>query len=220
MSNQDNVAKRLGLESTENGYELNRKSLLDSIGGPLGIIEAVLPATLFSFTYALSKDALTAVVVAAGSSLLFIAIRLIQRKVLTQAIVGALAIALAAFLALRDGGQAADYFIPGFITNASYGTVLLLSVLVRRPIMGYIAQLLFGLQGWREDRSTYRRLRVVTLIWVGFFSARLAVQLPLYFANTVEALALARAIMGAPAYAGLLALTWVLLRRIKVPEVG
>jgi hypothetical protein len=220
MSNQDNVAKRLGLESTENGYELNRRSLLDSIGGPLGIIEAVLPATLFSFTYALTKDALTAVVVAASSSLLFIVIRLIQRKALTQAIVGALAIALAAFLALRDGGQAADYFIPGFITNASYGTVLLISVLIRRPIMGYIAQLLFGLQGWREDRPSYRRLRLVTLIWVGFFSARLAVQLPLYFANAVEALALARAIMGAPAYAGLLALTWVLLRRIKVPEVG
>ena len=220
MSNQDNVAKRLGLESTENGYELNRKSLLDSIGGPLGIIEAVLPATLFSLTYALTKDALTAVVVAASSSLLFIVIGLIQRKALTQAIVGALAIALAAFLALRDGGQAADYFIPGFITNASYGTVLLISVLIRRPIMGYIAQLLFGLQGWREDRPTYRRLRLVTLIWVGFFSARLAVQLPLYFANAVEALALARAIMGAPAYAGLLALTWVLLRRIKVPEVG
>ena len=220
MSNQDNVAKRLWLESTENGYELNRRSLLDSIGGPLGIIEAVLPATLFSFTYALTKDALTAVVVAASSSLLFIVIRLIQRKALTQAIVGALAIALAAFLALRDGGQAADYFIPGFITNASYGTVLLISVLIRRPIMGYIAQLLFGLQGWREDRPTYRRLRLVTLIWVGFFSARLAVQLPLYFANAVEALALARAIMGAPAYAALLALTWVLLRRIKVPEVG
>ena len=220
MSNQENVAKRLGLESTENGYELNRKSLLDSIGGPLGIIEAVLPATLFSFTYALTKDALTAVVVAASSSLLFILIRLIQRKALTQAIVGALAIALAAFLALRDGGQAADYFIPGFVTNASYGTVLLISVVIRRPIMGYIAQLLFGLQSWREDRPTYRRLRLVTLIWVGFFSARLAVQLPLYFANAVEALALARAIMGAPAYAGLLALTWVLLRRIKVPEVG
>ncbi len=216
MSNQENVAKRLGLESTENGYELNRKSLVDSIGGPLGIVEAVLPATLFSFTYALSKDALTAVIVAASSSLVFIAIRLIQRKALTQAIVGALAIALAAFLALRDGGQAADYFIPGFITNASYGSVLLISVLVRRPIMGYIAQLLFGLQGWREDRPTYRRLRLVTLIWVGFFAARLTVQLPLYFANAVEALALARAIMGAPAYAGLLALTWVLLRRIKV----
>jgi hypothetical protein len=216
MSNQDNVAKRLGLQSTENGYELNHKSLLDSIGGPLGILEAVLPATLFSFSYAITKDALTAVVIAASSSLIFILIRFFQRKALTQAIVGALAIGLAAFLALRDGGQAADYFIPGFITNASYGSVLLISVLIRRPIMGYIAQLLFGLQGWREDKPTYRRLRLVTLIWVGFFSARLAVQLPLYFANAVETLALARAVMGAPAYAGLLALTWVLLRRIKV----
>ena len=216
MSNQDNVAKRLGLQSTENGYELNHKSLLDSIGGPLGILEAVLPATLFSFSYAITKDALTAVVIAASSSLIFILIRLFQRKALTQAIVGALAIGLAAFLALRDGGQASDYFIPGFITNASYGSVLLISVLIRRPIMGYIAQLLFGLQGWREDKPTYRRLRLVTLMWVGFFSARLAVQLPLYFANAVETLALARAVMGAPAYAGLLALTWVLLRRIKV----
>lgn len=215
MSNQENVAKKLGLENTENGYELNKKSLLDSIGGPLGILEAVLPATLFSFSYAIFQDALIAVGVAAGSSLIFIVIRLIQRKALTQAIVGALAIGLAAFLALRDGGQAADYFIPGFITNAVYGSVLLVSVLIRRPIMGYIAQLLFGLARWREHKPSYRRLRLVTLIWVGFFSARLAVQLPLYFAGAVEALALARAVMGAPLYAGLLALTWVLLRRIK-----
>jgi hypothetical protein len=216
MDNQDSVAKKLGLESTENGYELNRKSLLDSIGGPLGIAEAVLPATLFSFSYALTQDALTAVVLAAGSSVIFILVRLIQRKTLTQAIVGALAIALAAFIALREGGQAADYFVPGFITNASYGTVMLLSVLIGRPIMGYIAQLLFGIKDWRQEKRTYRRLRLVTLIWVGFFAARLSVQLPLYFAGLVEALALSRAIMGAPAYAGLLALTWVLLRRISI----
>jgi hypothetical protein len=216
VSNQENVAKRLGLESTENGYELNRKSLLDSIGGVLGILEAVLPATLFSFTFALTQEALLAVGVAASASIIFILIRLIQRKALTQAIVGALAIALAAFLALRDGGQAADYFVPGFITNSVYGSVLLVSVLIRRPIMGYVAQLLFGLEGWRTHKPSYRRLRLVTLIWVGFFSARLMVQLPLYFAGAVEALALSRAVMGAPAYAGLLALTWVLLRRIKV----
>jgi intracellular septation protein A len=216
MSNQENVAKRLGLESTESGYELNKKSLLDSIGGPLGIAEAVLPATLFSFAYAFTKDAIAAVVIAAGSSLVFILVRLLQRKALTQAIVGALAIALAAFLALRDGGQAADYFVPGFITNSVYGSVLLISVLVRHPIMGYVAQLLFSLDGWRSHKPSYRRLRLVTLIWVGFFTTRLAVQLPLYFAGAVEALALARAVMGAPAYAGLLALTWVLLRRIRV----
>jgi intracellular septation protein A len=214
MDNQESVAKRLGLENTDKGYELNRKSLLESIGGPLGIAEAVLPATLFSLAYAFSQEALTAVMLAASSSVIFIIVRLIQRKALTQALVGALAIALAAFLALRDGGQAADYFVPGFITNASYGSVMLVSVLIGRPIMGYIAQLLFGIKDWRQDRPTYRRLRLVTLIWVGFFAARLSVQLPLYFAGLVEALALSRAIMGAPAYAGLLALTWVLLRKI------
>jgi hypothetical protein len=214
MDNQDSVAKRLGLQNTDKGYELNRKSLLESIGGPLGIAEAVLPATLFSLAYAFTRDALTAVMLAAGSSVIFILVRLIQRKALTQALVGALAIALAAFLALREGGQAADYFVPGFITNASYGSVMLVSVLIGRPIMGYIAQLLFGIKDWRQDKPTYRRLRLVTLIWVGFFAARLSVQLPLYFAGLVEALALSRAIMGAPAYAGLLALTWVLLRKI------
>lgn len=216
MSNPENVAKRLGLEATENGYELNKKSLLDGIGGPLGIAEAIVPATLFSFSYALTKDSWVAVILAASSALLFITIRLIQRKALTQAVVGALAIALAAFLALRDGGQASDYFVPGFITNAAYGSVLLLSVLIRRPIMGFVARLLFGLEGWRKDRLSYRRLRLVTLIWVGFFTSRLLVQLPLYFSGQVEALALARALMGAPLYAGLLALTWVLLKRITV----
>lgn len=216
MSNPENVAKRLGLEATENGYELNKKSLLDGIGGPLGIAEAVVPATLFSFSYALTKDPWVAVILAASSALVFITIRLIQRKALTQAIVGALAIALAAFLALRDGGQASDYFVPGFITNAAYGSVLMLSVLFRRPIMGYVAQLLFGLENWRNEKTSYRRLRMVTLIWVGFFATRLLVQLPLYFSGQVEALALARALMGAPLYAGLLALTWVLLKRITV----
>lgn len=214
MSNSENIAKRLGLENTESGYQLNKKSLLDGIGGPLGIAEAILPATLFSFSYALTKDPWVAVAISASSALVFILIRLFQRKAVTQAVIGALAIALAAFLALRDGGQAADYFVPGFFTNAAYGSVLLLSVLIRRPIMGYVAQLLFGLNEWRKDKLVYRRLRLVTLVWVGFFSLRLAVQLPLYFAGAVESLALARAIMGAPLYAGLLALSWILLKRI------
>jgi type VI protein secretion system component VasK len=126
---------------------------------------------------------------------------------------------LAAFLALRDGGQAADYFLPGFFTNAAYGSAMLLSVMIRRPLMGYVAQLLFGLQNWRKSRE-YKRLRFITLIWFGFFAARLAVQVPLYLTNQVELLAASRVIMGAPAYAGLLALTWILMRRIARDESG
>jgi hypothetical protein len=214
MSNQDGVAKKLGLSKSEQGYDLSKESLLSAIGGPLGIAEAVLPAFSFSVVFAISKQALPSVIVAVGISVCFILYRLVQRKALTQAIVGLVAVGFAAFLALRDGGSAADYFVPGFITNASYGSVLLISVLVGHPIMGYVGQLLFGLSGWRKDKSLKRKFTIVTLMWVGFFSLRLAVQLPLYFTNQVELLAASRAIMGAPAYAGLLALTWVMLRKL------
>ena len=214
MTNSDGVAKKLGLEKSEQGYDLNKDSLLTAIGGPLGIAEAVLPAFSFSVVFAFTQQAMPAVIVAVGISVCFILYRLLQRKALTQAVIGLVAVGFAAFLALRDGGSAADYFVPGFITTASYGSVLLISVLVGHPIMGYIGQLLFGLKGWRENRSLKRKFTTVTLIWVAFFSARLAVQLPLYFANEVELLAASRAIMGAPAYAGLLALTWVMLRKL------
>ncbi|HBB38842.1 MAG TPA: hypothetical protein DCZ33_01200, partial [Candidatus Aquiluna sp.] len=52
------------------------------------------------------------------------------------------------------------------------------------------------------------------------FSLRLALQLPLYFSDQVELLAFSRVVMGAPAYAALLALTWILLRRIADPIEG
>ncbi len=219
MTNPDDVAKRLGLGKSENGYQLDSKSLLAGIGGPLGIAEAVLPATIFSIVFAITKEAIAAVASAAGLSALFIIIRLVKRQTMQQALIGAAAIALAAFLALRDGGQAADYFLPGFFTNAAYGSAMLLSVLIRRPLMGYVAQLLFGLQNWRKSRE-YKRLRFITLIWFGFFAARLAVQVPLYLTNQVELLAASRVVMGAPAYAGLLALTWILMRRIARDESG
>jgi hypothetical protein len=214
MTNSEGVAKKLGLEKSEQGYDLSKESLLTAIGGPLGIAEAVLPAFSFSVVFAFSQQAVPAVIVAVGISVCFILYRLLQRKALTQAVVGLVAVGFAAFLALRDGGSAADYFVPGFITNASYGSVLLISVLVGHPIMGYIGQLLFGLKDWRKNKGLKRKFTTVTLIWVGFFSMRLAVQLPLYFANEVELLAASRAIMGAPAYAGLLALTWVMLRKL------
>ncbi len=219
MSNEEGVAKRLGLSKNGESYQLDGKSLLSGIGGGLGIAEAVLPATTFSIVFAVTQQALPAVVSAATLSLLFIVVRLLKKQGIQQSVIGALAIALAAFLALRDGGQAADYFIPGLLTNLAYMSVLLVSVLIRRPLMGYVAQLLFGLTNWRTSRE-YKRLRLITLIWVAFFALRLLVQVPLYFANMVELLAASRVVMGAPAYAGLLALTWILMKRIANDEKG
>ncbi|MEY4410376.1 MAG: hypothetical protein RLZ99_849 [Actinomycetota bacterium] len=215
MTDPNRIAKRLGVTKTSGGAVLSRQSLLDAIGGPLGIAESILPAFTFSVAFAISKSALVSVSLASGFALLFIVIRLVMRQPLSQAIAGALGIALAAFLALRDGGNAKDFFIPGFITNGAYGSVLLLSILVRFPIMGFVAQLLFGIEDWRKNKVVYRRAQLVTLVWVGFFALRLAVQLPLYYSGQVELLAASKVVLGAPAYAGLLVLTWVLLRRLN-----
>jgi hypothetical protein len=58
----------------------------------------------------------------------------------------------------------------------------------------------------------------VTLVWVGFFGLRLLVQLPLFFSGQVELLAASKVVLGAPAYAGLLVLTWVMLKRLNTLE--
>jgi hypothetical protein len=218
VSDSERIAKKLGVSQTENGPSISRQSLLDAIGGPLGIAESIVPAFSFSVVFAVSKSALASVSVASALAVVFILIRIFRKQPVTQAITGALAIALAAFLALREGGNAQDYFIPGFITNATYGSVLLLSVLIRFPIMGFVAQLLFNIENWRKNRVVYRRARLVTLVWVGFFALRLVVQLPLYYSGQVELLAASKVVLGAPAYAGLLALTWVLLKRLNSLE--
>lgn len=218
MSDSERIAKKLGVSQTENGPSISRQSLLDAIGGPLGIAESIVPAFSFSVVFAVTKSAVASVSVASALAVVFILIRIFRKQPVTQAITGALAIALAAFLALRDGGNAQDYFIPGFITNAAYGSVLLLSVLVRFPIMGFVAQLLFNIENWRKNRVVYRRARLVTLVWVEFFALRLIVQLPLYYSGQVELLAASKVVLGAPAYAGLLALTWVLLKRLNSLE--
>jgi hypothetical protein len=53
---------------------------------------------------------------------------------------------------------------------------------------------------------------------VGFFGLRLLVQLPLYYSGQVELLAASKVVLGAPAYAGLLVLTWVMLKRLNTLE--
>ena len=215
--NDDNLkasaAKKLGVSSTEGKLSLDGKSVLEGMGGKLGIAETILPSVLFGSSFALTGQALIAVSLAGGTSALFILYRLITRRSASSALVGALAVGFAAWLALREGGQAVDYFIPGFITNAVYAIALLVSILVRWPLIGILVELLRG-QGtlWRKDRKIVTVYSLVTGLWVGFFSLRLAVQVPLYVSGSAELLAAARVAMGPPLYAGVILVTWLILR--------
>jgi tetrahydromethanopterin S-methyltransferase subunit B len=184
-----------------------------SLGGWFGIVQSSLPATVFVIVFALSKNTTAAAISAVAVSVFFVIWQLVQRKPVTQAIAGALGIALSAFLTLRDGGHPADYFIQGFFTNIAYGAVLGLSILVRWPVIGFLVGLLRSEPlTWRKNKKILRRADLATGLFVALFGARLLIQLPLYFANQIEALGIARVAMGVPLYALCIWLSWLLLR--------
>jgi hypothetical protein len=50
------------------------------------------------------------------------------------------------------------------------------------------------------------------MMWVGLFALRLLIQVPLYLADQVAVLGLAKLILGTPLYALLIWFTWLLAR--------
>jgi hypothetical protein len=211
--NREAAMRRLGIHERDGVTTLDRDSLMASLGGWFGIIQSSLPATVFVLVFALSKQTTAAAISAVAVSVFFIVWQLVKRKPVTQAIAGALGIALSAYLTLRDGGHPADYFIQGFFTNIAYGAVLGISILVRWPVIGFLVGLLRSEPlTWRKNKRILRRADLATGLFVALFGARLLIQLPLYFANQIEALGIARVAMGVPLYALCIWLSWLLLR--------
>lgn len=209
------AANRLGLHNDAGELSINKQSVLGAVGGWLGIIESVLPGLIFVLVLAVSKQTVAAVVAAVSTSAFFLILQIVRKKPLTQAIAGAIGIAISAFLPLRDGGHAADYFLQGFFTNAAYLAVLTVSLMVRWPLIGVLIGLLVGdNKTWRQNKSKVRRFQAATLVWVALFSARLLVQVPLYFAGQTELLGIFRIAMGVPLYALCIWFTWLLVRGV------
>jgi hypothetical protein len=108
-----------------------------------------------------------------------------------------------------------DNFILGLITNAAYALAILISILVRWPVIGLAVGYLMGDgTAWRHDKTKYRALQLLTLCWLGLFVARLAVQLPLYLADNISGLAITKLLMGVPLYAPLVLLSWLVVRSV------
>jgi hypothetical protein len=148
-----------------------------------------------------------AVVASLALSALFLAWRLVRRQNVTAAIGGAVGAGLSAVLALVTS-DSRNFFVIGLLTNAAYGTVLLVSVLVRWPLIGVAASFLLGDQAtWRNDPVKRRLGTWLTLLWIGLFAVRLVVELPFYLAGRTEALGIARLVLGVPLYAPVLVLT-------------
>jgi len=138
--------------------------------------------------------------------------RLVRRQTVQFALAGLGGLALSAYVVSRTG-RAEDFFLPGLLANAGYAAAYLISIMVRWPLLGIIvAAMRGGDMSWRQDPEQVRAFSRASWVWVGLFSFRLAVQLPLYLASALTALGVARIAMGIPLFAVGIWLSWLILR--------
>jgi len=174
-------------------------TIWEQMGGPAGMVDSGLPVVVFVVVNAISSLG-WAVAAALGTGALIAILRMVRHKPVTQAIAGLFGVGIAAFIAYRTG-SAKGYFLFGIWSFIVYGSVLLLSILVRRPLIGVLWESLNGRGSrWRSDRKLVRRYDYATAVWVLVFALRFGVQNQLYEAGRVGWLATARLLMGYPLY--------------------
>lgn len=191
-----------------------RFSLQASIGGVRGVLESVLPITVFSVLYGLGVDLVPSVLASLVPAAVLAVWRLVAREPLTQAVSGLVGIAIGAVVAVRTG-RAEGFFLPGIVKNAAYAAAYAVSALVRWPLVGLLLGVVLG-EGlrWRAVPARLRVYTQATWVWFALFAVRLAVQVPLYLAAAATALGLVNVLLGIPLFGLAVWATWVLVRRV------
>ncbi|MDD7964112.1 DUF3159 domain-containing protein [Actinomycetospora lemnae] len=191
-------------------------TLLDQMGGLSGIVSSGVPVVVFVVVQAITGILVASIVAAVVSAVAVAAWRLVRGEAVQPALSGLLGVAVCAFVAWRTG-EARGFFLLGIWTSLVYGGVFLLSVLVRRPLVGVIWHLVNGEgQDWRRDPRIVRAYDIASLAWVAVFAARFVVQRWLYdsvYADTW--LGWVRIAMGVPLAALAAAVTVWAIRRSR-----
>lgn len=198
---------------------VDRQQIISQIGGVRGLIDSGLPIIVFITVNSFSSLRVAVWSALAAGAILFV-LRLARRENVQQAISGFLGVAIAAFIAGQTG-EARDFFLPTLWSTSAFALAFLVSALVRWPLVGVIAELLWpttGLQegkAWRSHRGLMRTYTWLTLLWAAVYLARIAVQGSLYLANEVTLLGTARLVMGWPVTALEAVLTVYVVRRVR-----
>ena len=120
------------------GTTFDRQMVLDQLGGWRGMVDASLPT--IAFIVANGIGGLTVGIWSAVvAAVLVFVLRLVRRESLQQAISGLFAVVVAVVIAARTG-DARNFYVLGILRNAGIGVVVLGSLLVRRPLVGVVAE--------------------------------------------------------------------------------
>jgi energy-converting hydrogenase Eha subunit E len=220
------VPQRVGAATVE---EVVRAQLSKALGGRRGMLEAAVPTLAFTLVFLTTHDLRIAVTVSVGTALVLLAIRAVQRSTAQFVLNSLVGIGIGAFFAWRSarGGGDADaqalaYFLPGLLYNAGYAGLMVLSNLVRWPLVGFMVGSVAGdPTEWHRDPQVVRLCRNLTWMLALPCLARVVVQLPLYLSGRaaqdagpmVAALGVSKIAMGWPLQILALAgMAWLLAR--------
>lgn len=194
-------------------------SVITAIGGPRGVVESMLPGFLFVVMFVVTSNLQLTIIVSAALAVLQVVVRLCQRQSVMGALSGLAAVAICLIWAWRTG-EARDYYMYGFLTNAAYIVLLLVSLAVHVPALGFLIEFIRSLptehfrqwlDGWRSDKKLVKAYTIATWLWLGVFALRLVVQVPLYVTNHVGWLGTARLLMGLPFWALAIWVTYLIV---------
>jgi len=192
-------------------------SLHAAIGGWRGFVESVLPGLVFVVAFLVWGGFKVPVIASVATVVVLVVARLISRTPITQALSGVVGVALGAIWAWR-AGDAGEYFVPGLWINAGYLAGVVLTMVIRWPIVGVVMHLLRPHDtDWRKSPGLMRRYQLATGVLASMFVLRLLVQVPLYLADEVAVLGTMKLAMGIPLTALTLWAIWFLVRNAERP---
>jgi Protein of unknown function (DUF3159) len=199
------------------GHEEDRAKVINALGGTRGLLDTGLPSLLFLIVFDITKSITTSGIYALALSAVLAIIRLIKRETLQHAISGILGTAICALFS-RKTGHAVDFYLPGLFINLGYAIVYIVTNLANWPILGVMLGPILGENfEWRKHPARLAVYVKAGWLWVGLFISRLLIQYPLYRAKNVNALGLARLVMGYPLFLFVVWMTWRVIR--AVPSV-
>jgi hypothetical protein len=182
---------------SETGNRTNLERLLAQAGGVSGVIYSSLPVVTFVTASSLF-GLLPAIESALGVATLVLLWRLIRRESPKPAFSGFFGVAVCALVAYLMG-ESKGYFLLGIWGSLIWAVVFAVSVLIRRPAVGYIWTWASGHdRGWRGVPRAVYAFDIATLGWMLVFGARYVVQQQLYDAGRTGWLGVARIGMGWP----------------------
>ena len=192
---------------------LVRRQLSAAFGGFRGVIESSVPSLAFLVAYLTTDELRRSIIIAVAVSVVLLVVRLVQRSTPQFVINSLLVIGIGALFASRSG-EARDVFLPGILYNGAYAVVLIGTILVGWPVVGFLVGSLSGdATSWHRDRALVRLCSRLTWLLAVPCILRVVVQYPLYAADEVGLLGTSKIVMGWPLQvAALLAMAWLLSR--------